>query len=140
MNPPFPCKPQSAQSDLHMVTTTYLAFSTLSMKSSMRRQRRAIVASSDMPKWLEPKGSRGMMVSITIIPVCVYVCMSQHLQRRKKQTKMEVCDGNILKLKGSIGCFPPETHKHISKMYIIQKCTHLLNPEPWCLMMSKAFS
>ena len=24
MNPPFPCKAQSAESDLHMVTTTYL--------------------------------------------------------------------------------------------------------------------
>ena len=36
------------------------------------------MVSSDMPRWLEPKGSRGMMVGITSTPVCVcvsvYVC------------------------------------------------------------------
>jgi len=83
MNPPFPCKPQSAQSDLHIVTTTYLAFSTLSMKISMRRQRRAIVVSSDMPKWLEPKGSRGMMVGITIKPVCVCVYVTTFTEKEE---------------------------------------------------------
>ena len=48
---------------------SYLALSTLSLDSSIRRQRRAMVVSSDMPRWLEPKGSRGIMVGITSTPV-----------------------------------------------------------------------
>ena len=44
-----------------------------SVDSSIRRQRRAMVVSSDMPRWLEPNGSRGMMVGITSTPVCVCV-------------------------------------------------------------------
>ena len=34
-----------------------------------------MVVSSDMPRWLEPKGSRGIMVGITSTPVCVCVCV-----------------------------------------------------------------
>ncbi len=47
---------------------THLAFSGLARHSSIRRQRRAMVVGSEMPRWLEPKGRRGMSEVITRTP------------------------------------------------------------------------
>ena len=52
----------------HHSDVTHLAFSGLYKHSSMRVQSRAMVVGSEMPRWLEPKGSLGIMDGITITP------------------------------------------------------------------------
>lgn len=47
---------------------SYLALSALLAHTSIRSTRRATVVDSDIPRWLEPNGSRGMIAGITRDP------------------------------------------------------------------------
>ena len=49
-----------------------LALSEFSSKSSMRQQRRAMVVSSEIPRWLEANGRRGMSELSDRIPTCTW--------------------------------------------------------------------